>query len=262
MTYSNNTLFIGKVLHHFDRIDSTNDEAQRMISKGNVIEGTVISTDFQTGGKGQRGNTWESTENLNLLMSLVLRPSFLLVRDQFDINQFVSLALIDLVSSLLPQSEVSIKWPNDIYIGDKKVAGILIQNILKGSQIDTCIIGIGLNVNQVEFSDLLPNPSSLSLSTGQEKTVFDVVEIKFELCSDLEKRYLQVKNNTQKLRSEYLSNLYAKDEVKSFFDVNQETRFTGMIRDIDETGKLVIEVLTGLDEKFKAYNFKEVQILE
>jgi len=257
MAHTNNTLFIGKVQHHFEQLDSTNSEAHKLILKGNVIEGTLLSTDFQTGGKGQRGNTWESTEGLNLLMSVILKPNFVLAKNQFDINQFVSLALIDLLTNLLPKLPVKIKWPNDIYIGHKKVAGILIQNILKGAQINHCIIGIGLNVNQVEFSKDLLNPTSLSLVS---KNYFDLKDLRSELASDLEKRYLQLKNRSENLRPEYLDNLYAKDQVKTFEDVQRKKAFSGSIRDIDLSGKLIIEVLEGMDEKFMRYNFKEVRI--
>ena len=257
MAHSNNTLFIGKVQHHFERLDSTNSEAHKLILNGKIIEGTLISTDFQTGGKGQRGNTWESAEGLNLLMSVILKPNFILVRNHFEINQFVSLALIDLLTNILPKQSVKIKWPNDIYIDDKKIAGILIQNILKGTQINHCIIGIGLNINQVEFSSDLPNPTSLSLIT---KNYFEVKDLRSELSSDLEKHYLQLKNGSTNLRQEYIENLYAKDQVRTFEDVLRKKTFIGSIRDIDNTGKLIIEVLEGMDEKFMNYNFKEVRI--
>lgn len=261
MAYSNNTLFIGKVLHHFDLLDSTNSEAQKLILQGKAIEGTIISTDYQTGGKGQRGNTWESIEGLNLLMSVILKPSFLLAKNQFEINQFVSLALVDLISNILPQKKIKIKWPNDIYIGDKKVAGILIQNILKASQIQYCIIGIGLNINQLEFSKGLINPTSLSLESGKQRKFYEVNDIKMELAADLEKRYLQLKNKSESLSIEYLDSLYAKDSERTFEDLNKKEVFKGLIRNVDDSGKLVIEVLEGADEKFLSFNFKEVRII-
>jgi len=262
MAHSNNTLFIGKVQHHFEQLDSTNSEAHKLILNGNVIEGTLISTDFQTGGKGQRGNTWESTEGLNLLISVILKPNFILAKNQFDINQFVSLALIDLLTNILPKQTVKIKWPNDIYIGDKKVAGILIQNILKGAQINYCIIGIGLNVNQIEFSSSIPNPISLTLASAEKNKYFDVNALRSELAADLEKRYLQLKNKSKNLKPEYLQNLYAKDQVRTFEDVQRNLTFRGSIRDIDDSGKLIVEVLEGMEEKYMSYNFKEVRILQ
>ncbi|MCB0573965.1 MAG: biotin--[acetyl-CoA-carboxylase] ligase, partial [Saprospiraceae bacterium] len=181
-----NTLFIGKVYHRFDQLPSTNDHAAELIAKSTPPEGTVIRAASQTAGRGQFGSRWESAAGKNLTLSVILYPDWLEAGAQFHLSMATALALHDTVYSIVqnlpdesllkagepstvyrlpstvhrPPSTVKIKWPNDLYLGDRKAAGILIQNSLSGAHLQSSILGIGLNVNQPEFDPSLPNPGS------------------------------------------------------------------------------------------------------
>ena len=131
-------------------------------------EGRVIMTTNQTGGVGQQGNVWESEAGKNLTFSLLLKPTFLPIASRFMLTKAISIAILDFLKQELPDQEVYIKWPNDIYFKNKKIAGILIKNEIKGMMMGTSIIGIGLNVNQESFDENLPNPISMKMITGKD----------------------------------------------------------------------------------------------
>ena len=166
-----NTLFIGKVLLHFPILDSTNNHAANLLAKSTPMEGTVIFTTHQVAGKGQYGSSWESEAGKNITLSVILHPSFLAVHHQFMLNKAIALGIFDMICQYINPSRVYLKWPNDLYIDNKKVGGILIQNSLKGSQINNSIIGIGLNINQTVFKGNAPNPTSFTLITGQSYSI-------------------------------------------------------------------------------------------
>ncbi|MBR4324827.1 MAG: biotin--[Bacteroidales bacterium] len=147
-------------------IDSTNDEAQRQLQNGIAPkEDFVIRADFQTDGRGQRGNTWHSPNAMNLMFSLVHYPVKLEARHQFMLSQAAALSVAEYLAQK-GVADVSIKWPNDIYVGMKKICGMLIENAVSGHYIRYSIIGIGININQTAFPDNLPNPTSLAIQTG------------------------------------------------------------------------------------------------
>jgi len=143
----------------FDSLPSTNNELKNRLKTNDLSEFTTILTSYQTNGRGQQSNVWESADGLNLTFSVLLKPVFLEPALQFYLSKIVALALTDVLMKYV--DELSIKWPNDIYVGEKKIAGILIENSLMGSCIDTCVVGIGLNVNQLSFQSSAPNPISL-----------------------------------------------------------------------------------------------------
>ena len=155
-------LTIGDQVIWLEEVNSTNSHAAIMARK-QVPEGVVIAARYQTEGKGQRGNSWESEEGKNLTFSVLLYPTFLPVRDQFLLSKLTTLAICDTLSPYI--QGVSVKWPNDIYVDDCKIAGILIENSFSSHLLDTSIIGIGLNVNQKIFADDIPNPTSLAILT-------------------------------------------------------------------------------------------------
>ena len=165
---------------HFKNIDSTNSYLQNLLDKGEDVSDNIVVTDFQTSGKGQGKNVWQSEDGMNLLFSIALDMSFLKAEDQFLLTQMVSVAMIDVLKNYLPEENLFIKWPNDIYFNDRKIAGILIKNEIKGMIMGTSIIGIGLNVNQTSFDESLPNPISMKMITGKdydiEKILIEVVE--------------------------------------------------------------------------------------
>ena len=177
------------MIYRFDTLGSSHDEA----CKPQYVEGDIILAQRQTAGRGQRGHTWESREGENLTFSLVLEPLFLPPSEQFLISECVALGVCD---ALLHYGiEAQIKWTNDIYIGDRKLAGILIEHKLQGSALARTVAGIGLNVNQKAFSDDLPNPISMAQATGRE---FDREEVLQTVATSLMARYEQLREGGAK----------------------------------------------------------------
>ena len=253
MIKSSNTLFVGKVLHEFDTLASTNQYAAKLLTEGQPIEGTIILTHDQYAGKGQASNKWESEARKNLTFTTILYPKFLPPRNQFLLNQVISLSVFDTLQKYISHG-LKIKWPNDIYIFDKKITGILIQNSLKGSTLQSAIIGIGLNVNQQQFISDAPNPTSIILETG--KTT-DLGTILTNFCQCLEHNYLQLKaNQTQLIQERYLNNLFRFKEA-AFYRRLDGTIFKGQITGVTDIGKLIIKTANG-EENFA---FKEVKYI-
>jgi BirA family transcriptional regulator, biotin operon repressor / biotin---[acetyl-CoA-carboxylase] ligase len=247
-----NTLFIGKVVHNFEELPSTNAHALSLLSKSKPPEGTVISAYRQYDGRGQIGSKWESEAGQNITLSIVLYPDFLPVREQFQLNQAVALAVYDLAVSNIKEN-VFIKWPNDIYVGHKKIAGILIQNTVSGEKLTASVIGIGINVNQEHFITNPPNPSSFKLQT--EKT-FSVQSVSEELFYRLEKRYLSLKfGNSRRINEEYHEVLYRRNQFSHFTEPSG-AGFEAIIRGVDKTGKLILEKAG----KEFIYGLKEVSL--
>ena len=244
-----NSLFLGKKLEILPHCHSTNNVAVEMLGAGTQPEGTVVITENQMAGKGQRGNSWESEPHKNLTFSVILNPHFLAIKDQFYLNMITSLGILEALQTEL--NEVTIKWPNDIYVQDKKICGILIENLLKGGLIEHSIVGIGLNVNQISFIDA--KATSMAELTLQS---YDLNDIFNRVIQSIEKYYLQMRNgNLSGIRKSYLSNLYWLNEVHLF---EADTVFSGEIVDVDENGRLVVE-----SNSYKtAYDIKEITFLE
>ncbi|MBI5915019.1 MAG: biotin--[acetyl-CoA-carboxylase] ligase [Bacteroidetes bacterium] len=234
-----NTLFVGQVVHDLPTVASTNEYALTLLSKSNPAEGTAISTGNQTAGRGQIGSQWESEPGKNITLSVIFYPDFLLVKNQFQLNQAVAMAVCDFVKKYLPVSKVSIKWPNDIYVGARKIAGILLQNSLINNQIRSTVAGIGINVNQTVFATNPPNPTSLCLETGEN---FDLEELRSSLFERLEARFLQLKSGKiLPLQQDYLGNLY-RFQAPAKFQRSDGEIFEGTITGIDESGRLKMAV--------------------
>ncbi len=230
-------------------VDSTNVYTLKLRNSPLFKEGLVVSAAAQHKGKGQRGETWESEDAKNCILSIVISPN-IAVEKQFELSKLVSLAVYDLLSSYT--QNVSIKWPNDILIGKEKAAGILIQNILKGDEISYAVIGIGLNINQLEFQPYLRKATSLSLATN---IVFDTSAIQQELLTFLEKRYKNFKNGVLQNKA-YLDALYLHNKVAAFEADNK--KFMGIIRGVTDNGKLLIEKD---DDSLGSYSLKELKFL-
>lgn len=253
MRISNNTLFIGKVLKVFDALPSTNLLADQLLGEDTVAEGTLLLTHDQYAGKGQATNKWESEARKNLTFSVILLPKFLSARKQFLLNQVVSLSVFDTLKGYIKEG-VSIKWPNDIYVFDKKITGILIQNSLRGSTLQSSIVGIGLNVNQKQFISDAPNPTSMALEMGED---FDLEEVLSKFCQHLESNYLQLKaGQTEQIQQRYLDSLFRFGKIHSYRRVDG-TIFKGAIKGITEIGKLIIKTEAGIEE----FAFKEVKYI-
>ena len=163
----------------FKTLDSTNKYLQNLLEECVDIVDNVVVTEFQSSGRGQGKNVWESEAGKNLLFSVAVDMSYLKAENQFLLTQMVSVAMIDVLKKYLPEESLFIKWPNDIYFNNKKIAGILIKNEIKGMMLGTSIIGVGLNVNQESFGENLPNPISLKMITGKD---YDLEEILMNIC--------------------------------------------------------------------------------
>lgn len=215
-------------------------------------EGTVVITDDQTAGRGQRGNRWETRPGENLTLSVVLRPAFLRAEDQFRLSIAVSLAVADFFSGYLPEG-ICVKWPNDLYFGDRKLAGILIENTLSGVYMASAVVGIGLNINQA--GALPPTASSVRAITGKEYLLEPML---LNLCEHLERRYLQLRNGADaQQKREYLSRLYRYQEWHPFRDESGKV-FNGMIAGIADNGRLAVQKE---DNSVAYYGIKEVSFV-
>ena len=188
-----------------ERVDSTNDEARRHISEIDNL--SVVSALEQTKGRGQRGNRWSSQPGENLTFSLVVKDFRIKANEQSAISQTTALSLTDLLSR--HEIKARIKWPNDIYAGDEKICGILIENSLKGSEIDWSIIGIGLNVNQTAFPEDLPNPTSMKLCTGNSNpyNTREILEEFMGIFTGYYREYLNGNGALDRLEEQFVSNL-------------------------------------------------------
>jgi len=185
--------------------NSTNSYALELLLRSRPQEGCVIVTDHQTRGKGTDANTWESKKGMNLTFSIILYPPFTADK-QFLLNKAISLGICNFLRTEIPQHTVTIKWPNDIYIGDKKVCGILIQNSVIGNHFEYVVVGIGLNVNQTLFESDAPNPVSLKMTTGIN---YDLEKLLQNLLQFIFRKYNLVNPETSILiENEYNESLY------------------------------------------------------
>lgn len=255
-----NILFTGKVYYRFDELASTNDRASEMIAKSKPPEGTALRADTQTAGRGQFGSRWHSPPGLNLLLSVIYYPEWLAARKQFFLGMAVALGLKNGVEAAMAASGAAtlpalrIKWPNDLYLNGKKTAGTLIQNSLTGAHIESSVIGIGLNVNQLDFDPALPNPTSLSLASG---VLYDLDAVMSGLFEALEMQYLRLKNGEfTQIKSDYEDALFRKGEAATFILTATQQSFRGVIAGVTETGFL--RVLH--DGRESTFDLKEVSL--
>ena len=245
------TLFLGKNLLFMPECHSTNTVALELCHQQSVPEGTLVITNQQTSGRGQRGTTWESADAMNLTFSVILKPGFLAVTNQFFLSMITSLGIHDYLAKTC-DARISIKWPNDILANEFKISGILIENQLMGQQFTNVVVGIGLNVNQQQFASAFATSMALV-----SKKLFDLQEVMEGALSYLEARYLQLRQNkVDELKADYLKNLYRLQELHRFQSMGQE--FEGRITGVDADGKL--RVLASGGEK--AYGIKEISFVQ
>ncbi len=243
--------WVGKNFIELPWVASTNVYATSLLAKSKPSAGTVISTFDQQAGLGQFGSKWHSTAGKNVTMSIIFYPEFLEVQQQFLLSQFISLAVLNVILEN-GIKDATIKWPNDIYVADRKVSGILIQNSLLGNKFHYCIVGIGLNVNQEHFPSLLPNPTSMKLETGVS---FDLYKIIAQLCLFVEREFENLKRGeTEKIKEKYSSFLYKKD-VENYFSNSDGSSFSGIIRGVNIQGQLLIEMAEG---HLRPFSLKEI----
>jgi len=233
---TSDNLFIGLNRIHLSETDSTNNYARTLVRDKLPIEGTVVTADKQTNGRGQRSNSWVTEPKSNLTCSYILRPAFLAAKDQFMLSASIALAVFDLVCDEVKDQPVKIKWPNDILVGEKKIAGILIENSLRGMNLDHSIVGIGLNVNQTVFPNGINGTSLKSILNRS----FEIDDVLSWLNSKLEKRYLQLRQGQpQAILSQFNQNLFAFEEERTLKLNGAENRF--IIRGVRPSGELQLE---------------------
>ena len=245
------TQFIGQNICYEPIISSTNKWAAQCLQATPPAAGTVFITDHQYQGQGQRGHIWHSEPGKNLTFSTVLYPTFLSPRDSFALNWVATLALYQVVTQHTTEG-VTIKWPNDIYHRDKKLGGVLIDNTVLQGTLRSSILGIGLNVNQRYFS--FPGPTSLARI---HQRPFDLQQHLHALLIALEYYYRQLQTQGMKaLRAQYLKHLCGLHETRTFR--NASHAFQGMIMDIDDMGRLIIEHTDGTQH---VYDVKEISFV-
>ena len=232
-----------------DETDSTNRWMKELIQlhpSEETQHEMVVVCDYQTAGRGCGSNSWEAEPGKNLLMSVLMHPKKVSARTQFIITQIVSVALYRTIETVIgSEHRVTIKWPNDIYVGDKKICGVLIENSIAGRRIKNCIIGIGLNVNQTEFRSDAPNPVSIAQLTSKEMDRDEV------LNAFLEELSKQCENRN--IHRDYLRKMYRRDGMYPF--ETEGTRFMARVTGVNDDGRLMLEDENGIAHLFR---FKEV----
>ena len=241
-----------KKIIFLNEVESTNNYANQLILSNAAEEDTVVLTHYQKKGRGQLGNHWESEAGKNLLASIILYPELLKAGKQFYLSKIVSLSIVEYLKREV--ADVSVKWPNDIYIGTKKIAGILIENSIKGNYLFTSILGIGLNLNQKMFLSDAPNPVSLTQLTGKEYEIEKVVSDIFRL---IQAWYQKIqRGNFAEIDSAYLSILFRNGEWSQYS--KNGISFEAKIIGIGEFGQLQLENREGV---ISEYVFKEIEFI-
>lgn len=240
---------------HLNETDSTNRYLQQLcqeVGNNKVEEFTTVCADYQTAGKGQRGNSWEAAKGANLLFSFVCYPTFVPIRQQFVLSQLISLGIKETLDEYC--SDISIKWPNDIYWKEKKICGILIENDLQGNSIGRCISGIGLNINQEVFLSDAPNPISLKQITGKHYQRETILE---KVMQRIEQSYQKLKEDSayaSELTTRYAASLFRREGLHCYQD--KDGLFNARLVRVEADGRFVL-----MDEanQERSYLFKEVQ---
>ena len=237
---------------HLEQIDSTNAYLQRQQSESD-IRNWVVSADEQTAGKGMGSNGWESEVGKNLTFSLALDVSFLPAERQFFLSEAVALGLYEALIHLIPEEKLHIKWPNDIYFENRKLAGILINSTIKANMMDISIIGIGLNVNQMQFQDWPTHPISLKMISGK---TYDLQPLLEQVAENIYNKVETLKANPTLIEQDYLKRLY-RYRTWADYEVNGKVLRLFMTG-IDTFGRLML-----VDEANNSYCFdiKEIKFL-
>ena len=235
-----------------ETVDSTNTCLKKLAHNEVLEEGTIIVTHNQTAGKGQRGNSWESETGKNITCSALLFPSFLPAQRYFLLSEAVSLGVKETLDTYI--DGVTVKWPNDIYHNERKIAGILIENELMGNVLKMSIVGIGVNINQEHFLSDAPNPVSLKQITGHDYNSETILK---ELIKNILYRYQQLKNgDTESIIRMYHKALYCKTGFYRYED--NEGTFKARIDRVSDNGFL--HLVTDKNEK-RSYAFKSVRFI-
>lgn len=239
---------LGSEIHHLSVVDSTNNYAAKLISDGQLQNGSVIMADFQTNGRGQRGNSWQSVSQDNLLFSLAFQPVSVAADQQIRINWYTALIWIKCCKRF--SIDAQIKWPNDIFVGQQKLGGILIEQQIHGSNIAWSVVGCGINVNA---TPALPNACS----------IFELTNVRFQPKTVLNE-FLDLYNGQiqllygdfQELKTAFEAELFGKDTIQEFIDAQQQA-WPAKIIGVDNQGKLLLEK----NDVVQAYDLQQVRLV-
>ena len=244
--------------HRLQTVHSTNSFLRELNGGDASFDMELATTEFQTAGRGQKGNSWESEKSKNLLFSILLHPVYVQPSKQFCISEAIALAVVKSLKEIVAEESVAkdftVKWPNDIYWKNKKIAGILIENELFGSTIRDCIVGVGININQQIFLSDAPNPVSLYNILGVNTNVEEVLDA---IIKQFVANVSMIENGqTALLHKEYMDSLFRRKGIYPYRDADSE--FMATIKDVREDGRLI---LIDSDDKERIYEFKEVAIV-
>ncbi len=239
-------------LHFLEETTSTNSWMQAALDSNAVKPGDAVYTFSQTEGRGQKGNRWFSEPGKNLLFSLLIEPKALLATEQFRLSMMLALALKNLLDEDIPN--LCVKWPNDLYAGNRKLAGMLLENRLAGKNVQYAIAGIGLNVNQSIFPEELSNPVSMVQLTGDETELHDFAARFYQGLSDAFKRLELC--STETLKRDYMKALFRNSGLHPYRDSNGT--FFASIENVTELGYLVLKTAEG---ELRSYEIKTLAFL-
>jgi len=241
---------IGNKIKYLELVDSTNNYLKSLNADKKISEGYLICTKEQFAGRGQRENFWESQIDKNLLFSFIISPIFLKIEEQFILSKSVSIAIANFISQ--HTTNVRIKWPNDIYVGNRKIAGVLIENSVKGSEISSSVIGIGININQEHFNKCSTNPVSLKILSGKTYNIKDLLH---SLIDELNIWYNKLLCGEINMINEfYIESLFRYKQTHNYIVDGEKIK--AKIVGIDSVGKLVIETK---NDGIRTFAFKEIK---
>lgn len=249
---------IAKVIH-LEATPSTNAYARQLLADGQLLpELTLVYADAQTAGRGQKGNRWESEPLRNVTFSLVCHPDFVPPARQFALSEAIALAVAEGCEAVCPELRagggVAVKWPNDIYLGDRKLSGTLIECDITGENLANCVIGTGVNVNQTRFLGDAPNPVSLKQACGRDLSTEAVLRAVCRRFEDYYNRLAQGRG--EEVHGEYMRRLYRREGFHEFEDA--DGRFRAAIEGVAPTGHLLLRRDDGARRR---YEFKEVRFV-
>ena len=236
-----------------DAIDSTNSYLKKIILEKDISDYTIVTANFQTEGKGQLGYMWESEDSKNLLCSIYKKDLGIKVEDQFVLSMLVSLSIIRTLEKLnLPK--LYIKWPNDIMSDNKKICGILVENMVKQNSIKESVIGIGLNVNQNTFKNL-PNATSIKKIKG---VAFNIDELLNDLANNIKKQFIDFNQSKIDLVFRQYEDVLYRMNIPSTFKNSEGDVFTGFIKGVNNLGRLKVLLEDNLT---KSYSIKDISLM-
>lgn len=237
-----------KRIDYLEQTTSTNDIAAQNI----YGHGDVVVAEYQSKGRGQRGNSWASTSLQNLTFTMILAAD-IHIQKQFYTSKCVTLAIVDTIKSHTGDLDVKIKWPNDIYVGDSKICGILIENDIRGFVTSKSIVGIGLNVNQTQFDSALANPTSMKVCCQRDFNRADVFEtLYFNILKYFD---MLAQGQESQITELYMDSLYRFEQWATFGDPSRGL-FEARIVDVEQDGRLILEERCG---NLSGYYFKEIE---